>query len=105
MGHIWQNTAVTWNQANWTWAELEIVEDLIRDGVDATTLIQPWQRDEPYNPYKLTDVKQKRLIRLVCKVKGEIYDESKSVSDYKLTIGDVTLVVKAVKNIELEVGK
>jgi hypothetical protein len=104
MSHIWSLTNVLWSNANWTWAEAEMVRDLIRYGVDATTLISTWQENQPYNPYRLSEEKQKTLIRLICKVKGQTYDESKEPKDFVITVKDVQLVVQAVTNIKVEIG-
>jgi hypothetical protein len=69
--------------------------------VDAETLIQPWQLEEPWNPYK-NDEKRKRLIKLICKVRGREYIEEKATKDFPLTVGDIRTVVKTVANINLD---
>ena len=53
----------------------------------------------------MTDVKKKkRLIRLICKCKGEGYDESKEVNvDTNIKIDDVQLVIKSVLNVDVEI--
>ncbi len=109
----WGDVGITWADADWLWSEcLQIVPptpiasgSLQPFGVDATTLIQPWIT-EPWNPYTTNDerdTKRKRLIKLICKVKGEIYEEEKEVGDMKIEIDDVKMVVKKVLNIDLDV--
>jgi hypothetical protein len=109
---VWGTTAVPWNQANWKWSEctgsvippIPVVVIGNRPGVDAETLIQPWQLvEEPWNPYISSSIdKKKRLIKLICKVKGQTYSEEKEAGDYKVTVGDIRMVVKAVANIDLD---
>lgn len=110
---IWGSTNFLFGNANWKWSEcsgsinppippIPVVNIGNRPGVDATTLIQPWL-EEPWNPYKTNTLeKQKRLIKLICKVKGQEYDEEKEVKDFKITIGDIRVVVKTVSNIDLD---
>jgi hypothetical protein len=76
-----------------------------RLGVDATTLIQPWQAEEQWNPYRAADEEQKRrrqkhLIKLICKINGIEFDEEKSTGDYRVTVGDIKMIVKKT-NIDL----
>jgi hypothetical protein len=74
-------------------------------GVDATTLIQPWLI-EPWNPYKdVEKEKRKRLIKLICKVKGQTYEEEKVIGTMDISVDDVKMVVKKVLNIDLDVKK
>jgi hypothetical protein len=95
--------------ANWKWSECSssiqpeppiVVSIGNQPGVDATTLIQPWMIEEPWNPYKNAE-KKKRLIKLICKVKGHSYNEEKEAKDIDVTIDDIRMVVKAVANIDL----
>lgn len=143
--YLWSVADVKYGEANWTWDECQIVEELcktwgdanhlwfranwiwskcsgslpppppppppitasvINYGVDATTLVQPWL-EEPWNPYreaeeKARQAKRKRLIKLICKIKGEKFDEEKEVKDIDISIEDVKLVVKKVANIDLD---
>ncbi len=135
---LWSTENVRWNNANWTWAECEAVQEICQvwsttkfpwaganwkwsecsssappipvvtvgnpPGVDATTLIQPWL-EEPWNPYTANDEhdkKRKRLIKLICKVKGREYSEEKEAKDFPITVGDIRTVVKTVANIDLD---
>jgi hypothetical protein len=100
----WGFANVLWKNANWTWSECQIIEDLLvlqPDGVDATTLIQPWLI-EPWNPYRAGEKKKKKLIRLICKVKGMNYDQSKSASELNVSIDDVQLVIDKMKLVGLD---
>jgi hypothetical protein len=111
----WSETQFRWNAANWKWSECSasippippvpvvVVGNL--PGVDAETLIQPWQLEEPWNPYKNSE-KRKRLIKLICKVKNEPFEESKYViENVKISIDDIKMVVKAVNGVELKINE
>lgn len=103
----WGNANVLWKDGNWLWSECQIVQDILtgiggnQPGVDATTLIQPWLID-PTNPYNSGE-KKKRLIKLICKVKGIKYEEEKMMKDFKVTVDDVKLIVRTVSNVDLDV--
>jgi hypothetical protein len=100
----WGFANVLWKNANWTWSECQIIEDLLTlqpDGVDATTLIQPWLI-EPWNPYR-TGEKKKKLVRLICKIKGVEYDESKTTKDFNVTVDDIKLVIDKGREIGLDI--
>ena len=109
---VWGTTDVLWKNANWKWSEcsgsipippIPVVVIGNQPGVDAETLIPPWQLvEEPWNPYRTSSLdKQKRLIKLICKVKGQEYKEEKEARDFPVTIGDIRMVVKTVANIDL----
>jgi len=72
-------------------------------GVDASILAPVWI-EEPWNPYKNLEEKEKRkrLIKLICKVKGHQYNEGKELKDFEINVNDIKLVVKAVANIDLD---
>lgn len=90
-----------WKNADWTWNECQIVQDLINSlGVDATTLIQPWLI-EPWNPYRAGE-KKKKLVRLICKIKGVEYDESKTAKNFNVTVDDIKLVIAKGREIGLD---
>ena len=101
----WSAANVKWSAANWTWRDCQIVSEIISlpstTGVDASQLMPKWlQEEETLNPLDVE--KRKRFIRLLCKVQGTNYDESKEVrGDVKVTIDDVKLVVRAVAGVEL----
>jgi hypothetical protein len=96
----WGSTDVRWKVSNWLWSECQLAEELgqiYESGIDASRIYENdlW-RNEPE--------KRKRLIRLICKVKGEKYDESKEKHEnIKIKVEDIKLVIKAVLDIELKV--
>jgi hypothetical protein len=107
----WGTASVSWNMANWTWGECQLIQELINEvetgGVPGEVALPPWLREEekPYNPYQ-TD-RRDRFIRLMCKVKGyKEYDEKKKIhDDIKVTAADVALVIKTVSGIDITTRK
>lgn len=101
---IWSKTPILWKSANWLWSECQLVGEIIQEfqgGVDASKLYE-----ETYEPSWMKDDKEKkkRLIRLICKVKNEKYDETKEFDpNIKIKIEDVKLVVKTVSGIDLNI--
>mgnify|MGYP001559162300 CR=1 FL=1 len=87
----WGFTNIWWNNANWTWSECQLVRDIVSGALPP----DEWQKNKE---------KKKQLIRLICKVKKEYFDESKMVrDDLKVSVNDVKLVVKTMTGIELDI--
>ena len=113
---IWGTSGVKFGDANWTWGNPEcgipippippipVVTIGNSPGVDATTLVQPWMIDtQPWNPYQTSSLdKQRRLIKLICKVKNMEYNEEKEIKDFKVTVGDIRMIVKTIMDIDLQ---
>ena len=115
----WGDAGVLWMNAGWWWSQCSgsftppippspIIQNILQPpGVDATTLIQPWLI-EPWNPYKAADKEQekkKKFIKLICKVKGQTFEEEKEVEKYQVSVDDVKMVVKAMTGMDLNVKK
>jgi len=107
---IWSTTNVSWANASWLWSECSgsvvppeppITSSIGNLGVDATTLIQPWLESEPWDAYK--ELKQKRLIRLICKVKGDDFEEEKRIKEFNVSVNDIKMVVDTVTNVDLTI--
>ena len=80
-----------WNEApgkvtspRYTWDEVELIQQAA--GED-------WQQ--------WGDDKKKRLIKLICKVKGKTYKETKEVQDIEITAKDIKLLAEKVLGIEV----
>ena len=104
---IWSLTNVRWKDANWRWIDCQRPAPITGNppGVDATLLIPPWM-EETWNPYHTGSYhKRKKLIELICKVKGESFNEKKEkeIKDYKVVVGDIRMVVQAVRGINIEI--
>jgi len=97
---IWNSTDVLWKDANWKWPDCQN-PNMNFSGIDATTLIPPWQEETPWNPYITSSLnKQKRIIKLICKINNNNYNEQKEVRNINLTIGGVS-ITNLTKNIDL----
>ena len=89
------NATFKWNEApgnpsypRYTWDEVELIQHAVGDIEN-----EPWlQWDKE---------KQQKLVKLICKVQGKTYKNTKSVKDYKIKISDVKLVAKKVLGIEI----
>ena len=109
---IWGTDTTLWSAACWPWGEcvgpIPVVE-VGRPGVDATTLIQPWMEEEQWNPYRAGELEReknkqkKKLVELICKVKGVQYDSKKEVKNFTLSVDEMKMVVKQYKDIQLEI--
>jgi len=100
----WSQASLSWSQESKTWTDVassSFVENVIYDpGVDATVIVQPWLV-QPWNPYRAND-NSKRLIKLICKVEGKVYEQEKKLGSMDVDVNDVKMVVKPLK-IDLEV--
>ena len=84
-----------WNTApnnpsnpRYTWNETELIIAAYGDLVN-----EPWK--------KWGDEKKKKLIKLICKVKGKTYKETKPVKDINITAKDIRLLAEKVLGIEV----
>ena len=107
---IWSTTNVSWANASWLWSECSgseippeppITESIGNYGVDANTLIQPWVLEQPWDAYK--ELKQKKLIRLICKVKGDSFDEEKRSKKFDVSVKDIKMVLDTVTIVDLTI--
>jgi hypothetical protein len=110
----WGTAGEWWKHAAWMWKECSgsfqppippFTASLQPVGVDAMTLQQPWL-EEPWSPYRPNDsgslAKRKRLIKLICKVRGQKYDEEKEYRRFEVSADDIRLIVKKVSGIDLD---
>ena len=84
----------TWGGNSYTWDDVSFLIE-IADGLGTGS-----RRAREARLQELDKEKKKRLIRLICRVKGEeeVYDETKEVGDIQLKLDDVDMVIgKAIK--------
>ena len=98
--YTWSNLNLPWINVNWTWDECQTVNEIVE--IVGSGSLNP---NEQINDWVNKDKKRsEKVIRLVCKVKGYSKKKLKSVNENaKVTIKDIQLIVKAVKNIDLRV--
>ena len=76
----------------YTWDDVALVEEAISGGGDMA-------EDMPWT--KWDDEKKKRLVKLICKVQGKTYKETKETKDIKITAKDIRLLAEMVLGIEV----
>ena len=92
-------TPIKWNEANFNWNDnphtwdevqlvIEVVETLQAGGIEEI----PWTKNQ--------DTK-KRLVKLICKVQGRTYKETKETQNIKITAEDIKLLAEKVLGIEV----
>ena len=78
----------------YTWDDVALVKEIIsRGGGGVMAEDMPWTQFD--------DEKKKRLIKLICKVKGKTYKETKETQDIKVTAEDIKLLAEKVLGIEV----
>ena len=89
----WGDNNIIWSSNSFTWDEVQLVEEIIRQGGGIIEDDMPWMKPE----------KKEQLIKLILKVKGETLTESKTkqIKQYKIKANDVRLVVKEISGVEL----
>jgi len=102
----WKDADFKWNisptdttKTRYTWNDVALVEEAIGDvditggggGVMADDM--PWTKWE--------DDKKEKLIKLICKVQGKTYKQTKPVKDINITAKDIRLLAEKVLGIEV----
>jgi hypothetical protein len=81
----------TWGDNPYTWGDVSFVIE-IADGIGTGN-----RRAREARLHKFDKDTKKRLIRLICRVKGEkVYDEEKVVGEMQIKLEDADLVIKEV---------
>jgi len=81
----------TWSDNPYTWGDVSFVQE-ITDGLGTGS-----RRAREARLHKFDKDTKKRLIHLICRVKGEVvYDEEKEVGDIQIKLEDAELVIKEV---------
>ena len=83
---------IVWGDNSYTWGDVAFVLSVF-DGIGTGS-----RRAREKRLQDLDKEKKKRLIRLICRVKGEekAYDETKEVGDIQLKLDDVDMVINKV---------
>tara|TARA_B100000287_G_scaffold307223_1_gene290370 strand:- start:6221 stop:6514 length:294 start_codon:yes stop_codon:yes gene_type:complete len=83
----WNNADFNWNNNPYTWNEVILITQAASDGIFD---VDQWDKE-----------KKKKLVKLICKVKGKTYDESKYVNDFKIKVSDIKLAAKEILGVEI----
>ena len=89
-----RTTSVVWGNNPFTWGDVALAIE-VADVIDGKGTYSRREREDKLNG--LDKNKKKRLIRLICRVKGEkVYDEQKEVGEVDIKLEDAELVVNEV---------
>tara|TARA_R110000868_G_scaffold1201_2_gene9167 strand:+ start:961 stop:1278 length:318 start_codon:yes stop_codon:yes gene_type:complete len=95
-------TPFTWNSANFSWnsnpfgAQQSTNPFTWDDVALITEIAQALGGGGNYQQIFKDPKKKKHFIKLLCKVQGKEYEETKETTNYKIVISDVSLVVSEV---------
>ena len=82
---------IVWGSNPFTWGDVAFIQEIV-DGIGTGS-----RRAREARLQQLDKDKKKRLIRLICRVKGEkVYDDVTEVGDVKINIDDVELVAESI---------
>ena len=89
----------TATETEFTWGDVNFIQEIM-DGIGSGS-----RRARQDRLNKLDDDKKKRLIHLICRVKGEkVYDDYTEVQDIEVKVDDVELIAETiVKKVKLEI--
>ena len=93
------SVSTVWGSNPYTWSDVAFIQE-IADGIGTGS-----RRARQDRLNKLDDDKKKRLIHLICRVKGEkVYDDYTEVQDIEVKVDDVELIAETiVKRVKLEI--
>ena len=90
-----RNVETTWDNIPITWESLlHTVWELFNFFVQTFGNVKTREYENVYK--KLDDEKKKKVVKLICMVKGEKFEETKEVEDAKVDISDVEILIKEV---------
>ena len=93
--------SIVWGSNPFTWGDAQFIQDIV-DGIGTGSRRA---RQERLNKILDDEVKKKKLIHLICRIKGEkVYDNFTEVDSVKVGITDVELVYeKIIGKIKMEI--
>ena len=97
--NIPSNVILSWGTADVTWGDVNFIQEIM-DGIGSGS-----RRARQDRLNKLDDNKKKKLIHLICRIKGEkVYDDVTEIGDVKINIDDVELVAEhIIGKVKLEI--
>jgi len=87
----WNTANFQWNDNPYTWNDCVLIIEILQQGGGFVDYLN--QRPK----------KKKQFIKLLCKVQGKEYKETKEVHKTKIFIQDVKLVAKEVLGIDVKI--
>ena len=80
---------IVWGSNNYTWGDVQFLQEIV-DGLGTGR-----RRQEKLD--RLDDEKKKRIIHLICRVKGEkVFDEDIEVKNVQVNIKDVDMITERI---------
>jgi aspartyl/asparaginyl beta-hydroxylase (cupin superfamily) len=86
----WNTANFAWNNNPYTWDDVALVQEVVQAGSN-------------YQEVFKDTTKKKKFIKLICKVEGVEYKETKEIKKRQIRITDVALVAKEVLGVDIKV--
>ena len=92
---------IKWGSNAFTWGDVQFVQEIV-DGIGTGSRRE---RQDRLNKILDDEDKKKKLIHLICRIKGEkVYDDYTEVKNVEVDVDDVELVVETIiKKVKLEI--
>ena len=85
------NIDVVWGSNDFTWGDVAFIQEIV-DGIGTGS-----RRAREARIQQFDKEKKKRLIHLICRVKGEkVYDETKEIEEVDIKVEDVDMVINEI---------
>ena len=95
--HIWNTTDTKWNEADFNWNEICVAAEVVgkKGGGDSEQFKRLRQK---------TKKDQRTFVKLLCKIKGEEYEETKYFRpDVRVRAGDFKLIERFLEKPEISI--
>ena len=90
---ITTSVSTIWGSNSYTWGDVHLIQEII-DGIGTGSRRA---RQDRLNKFLEDEDKKKRLIHLICRIKGEtVYDDVTEVGNVEVKVEDVEMVAKSV---------
>ena len=91
--NIPSNVILSWGTADVTWGDVNFIQEIM-DGIGSGSRRA---RQDRLNKILDDEDKKKRIIHLICRVKGEkVFDEDIEVKDVQVNIKDVDMITERI---------
>ena len=81
---------IIWNNNEYTWGDVQFIQEIV-DGVGTH------RRQSRLDKLLKDEEKKKRIIHLICRVKGEkVFDEDIEVKDVQVNVEDVDMIAEQI---------
>ncbi len=92
----WNTANFKWNDNAFTWDDCALITDIVSSinaGIVTPQNLIPDKK------------KKKQFIKLLCKIQGKPYEETKQIVDTRIFIKDIELVAKEVLGINIKIDR